>query len=94
MIITQQWWLVWPIGYLAAERPNVSVRMGLALETDQGFQEAIGTGRLFFVEFDGTPELNTAIEWIRARGLHAVTTTVRDASGRDLLEILQVTAPR
>ena len=93
-IITQQWWLVWPIAYLATERPNVSVSMGLAMEKDQAFQEALHNGRLFFVEFEGTPELATAIEWIRARGLHAVTTTVRDASGRDLLEILQVTSPR
>ena len=94
MIITQQWWLVWPIGYLAAERPNVSVRMGLALEPEPAFQEALGNGRLFFVEFAGTPELNTAIDWIRERGLQAVTTTVHDASGRDFLQVLQVTAPR
>ena len=68
-IVTQQWWLVWPIAYLATERPNVSVSMGLAMEPDPAFQEALGNGRLFFVEFAGTPELATAIEWIRERGL-------------------------
>jgi hypothetical protein len=68
--------------------------MGLALEPDPDVQEALGNGRLFFVEFAGTPELDTAIAWIRERGLHAETTTVRDASGRDFLQVLQVTAPR
>jgi hypothetical protein len=93
-IITQQWWLVWPIAYLASGRPNVSVSMGLAMEPDPAFQEALGNGRLFFVEFEGTPELATANNWIRERGLRAVSTTVQDASGRDLLKVLQVTAPR
>ena len=60
-IVTQQWWLRWPIAYLAIERPNVSVSMGFAMEPDPTFQEALGTGRLFFVEFAGTPELATAI---------------------------------
>jgi hypothetical protein len=93
-IITQQWWLVWPIAYLAAERAHVSVSMGLAMKPDPAFQDALGKGRLFIVEFAETPELATAIDWIRARGLHSETTTVRDASGRDLLQVLHVTAPR
>ena len=89
-IVTQQWWLVWPIAYLATAHPNVSVSRSLAVERQPGFQEALQSGRLFFVEFVGTPELAAEIEWIRARGLRSSSTTVRDASGRDLLEILQV----
>jgi len=57
-------------------------------------QETLDNGRLFFVEFAGTPELATALDWIRDRGLRAVTTSVRDSSGRDLLSVLQVSAER
>jgi hypothetical protein len=93
-IVTQQWWLVWPIAYLATEHPNVSVSMGLDVEHQSGFREALPNGRLFFVEFVGTPERAAAIDWIRQRGFPAARTTIRDASGRELLEILQVTAGR
>jgi hypothetical protein len=90
-IVTQQWWLFWPIAYLAKERPHVSLVMGLDREGQPGFQNALQNGRLFFVEFAGTPELATATEWIRERGLHAVSTSIRDASGKELLDVLQVT---
>jgi hypothetical protein len=93
-IVTQQWWLVWPIAYLATEHPNVSVSMGLDVERQAGFSEALHKGRLFFVEFVGTPERAAAIDWIRKRGFPAARTTIRDASGRELLEVLQVTAAR
>ena len=93
-IVAQQWWLGRPIAYLATEHPNVSVSMSLAVEHEPGFQETLQNGRLFFVEFVGTPELATAIDWIRERGLRAASTTVPDASGRDFLEILQATAAR
>jgi hypothetical protein len=66
------------------------VSRSLPVERQPGFQEALQSGRLFFVEFVGTPELTAEIEWIRARGLRSSIPTVRDASGRDLLEILQV----
>jgi hypothetical protein len=90
-IVTQQWWLFWPIAYLAKERPQVSVVMGFDPERHPGFQDALQNGRLFVVEFAGTPELARATEWIRERGLHAVSTSIRDARGKDLLDVLQVT---
>jgi hypothetical protein len=93
-IITQQWWLFWPIAYLALEHPNVSVSMGLQAERQPDLQETARNGRLYFVEFVGTPQLGTTIDWIRARGLHAASTTIQDAGGRDHLEVLQVTAAR
>jgi hypothetical protein len=94
MIVTQQWWLVWPITYLATGHPNVSVSRSLAVERQPGLQEVLFNGRLFFVEFVGTPELAAEIEWIRERGLSVARTTVQDRSGRDLLAVLQVTAAR
>jgi len=93
-IATQQWWLAWPIAYLASEHPDVSVSLGLDVERHAGFSETLQNGRLFFVEFVGTPELAAAIDWIRQRGFRAARSTIRDASGRELLEILQVTAVR
>jgi hypothetical protein len=68
--------------------------MGLDVERQAGFSEALHKGRLFFVEFVGTPERAAAIDWIRQRGFPVARTTIRDASGRELLEVLQVTAAR
>lgn len=93
-IITQQWWLFWPMAYLALEQPNVSVRMGLQAERQPDLRETGRNGRLYFVEFVGTPQLASAIDWIRERGLGAASTTILDAGGRDHLEVLQVTAAR
>ena len=93
-IVAQQWWLRLPMTYLATKHPNVSVTMELASESQPAFQDALRAGRLFLVEFVGTPELSADIAWLRARGLRSTSTIVRDAGGRDLLEILQVAAPR
>ena len=93
-IATRQWWLAWPIAYLASGHPDVSVSMGLDVERHAGFPETLHNGRLFFVEFVGTPERAAAIDWIRQRGFRAARSTIRDASGRELLEILQITAVR
>jgi 4-amino-4-deoxy-L-arabinose transferase-like glycosyltransferase len=89
-IATQQWWLFWPIAYLATEHPNVSVLMNVAGEHQGDLQDALESGGLFFVEFAATPELAKTNDWIVARGLQATATTVHDASGRDLLNVLRV----
>jgi hypothetical protein len=47
-------------------------------------------GRVFFVEFAGTPELAARVDWIRAHGRRATSTVIRDAGGRDLLEVLEI----
>jgi hypothetical protein len=57
VVLTQQWWLYWPIRYLATEHPNVSVGMGLNSGSQQDLEAAIQNGRLFLVEFAETPEL-------------------------------------
>jgi hypothetical protein len=93
-IATRQWWLFWPIAYLATDHPNVSVLMNVPGEHQADLQDAPKSGSLFFVEFAGTPELADANNWIVARGLHATATTIHDASGRDLLKVLQVAAAR
>ena len=93
-IVAQQWWLFWPIAYLAAPHSHVSVIRGPASGTEPALVDALGQGRLFFVEFVDTPERAATSDWIRARGLRAASTRVRDAGGRDLLEIQQVTTAR
>jgi hypothetical protein len=90
----RQWWLFWPIAYLASQHSNVSVIMGPAVEHQPDFQEALRNGRLFLVEFVGTPELTSALDWVRARSLRAARTSIRDASGRDHLAVLQVAPAR
>jgi hypothetical protein len=89
-IVTQQWWLALPMTYLASERQNVVVTLGAVPEDRPGFQEAVRNSRLFFVEFAGRPESIVDLDWMRARGHTAIRTTIPDASGRDLVEILHV----
>jgi hypothetical protein len=91
MIVAQEWWDYWPIAYLASRQTKVSVSQDLgAAEIQPAFQEALSSGQLFLVEFVGTPELAAAAAWVHARGLHATTTTVHAADGRDLLDVVQV----
>jgi hypothetical protein len=92
-VFTQQWWIRWPMAYLATKHPNVSVTWSLPPEDSSALGDALSTGRLFLVEFVETPELSSATAWVRAQGLEAERTTLRDASGRDLLEILRVSRP-
>ena len=91
-IVTRQWWLRWPMAYLATPHRNVSVRTNVDMERDPGFREALASGRLFFVEFTRTPELAAELDWIHARGQNAETTIVRDAGGREHLAVVHVTA--
>jgi hypothetical protein len=89
-IVTQQWWLYWPIAYLASAHPGVTVVRGAPIDRPADVQDAVRDGTLFVVEFVDTPELTSAIGWVNERGLRVTRTAVRDASGRELLEVLQV----
>jgi hypothetical protein len=89
-IVAQQWWHYWPLAYLARGEGKVSVMMSLGTEAQPQFQEALYRGQLFIVEFVGSPELQAGLDWIRARHLASTASFVRDASGRELFEILQV----
>ncbi len=66
--------------------------MNVAGEHQGDLQDALESGGLFFVEFAATPELAKTNDWIVARGLQATATTIHDASGRDLLNVLRVVA--
>jgi hypothetical protein len=94
VVLTQQWWLYWPIRYLATEHPNVSVRMGLNRASGQDLEDAIRNGRLFLVEFAETPELAAALGWVHQRGLDVASTPVQNAGGRDFVLVLRVTRVR
>jgi hypothetical protein len=94
MVLAEQWWLYWPIRYLATEHPNVSVRMGLNRAPRQDLEEAIQNGRLFLVEFAETPGLAAALDWVHQRGLNVATTPVQSAGGRDFVLVLRVSAAR
>jgi hypothetical protein len=93
-VLTEQWWLYWPIRYLATEHPNVSVRMGLNRAPRQDLEDAIQNGRLFLVEFAETPELAAALNWVHERGLNVASTAVQSAGGRDFVLVLRVSAAR
>jgi hypothetical protein len=88
-----QWWLYRPLAYLATPHPNVTVTVANDVTRQPGYAEAVERGRLFFVEFSDTPELATARRWVEQHGLREETTLVRDASGRAIVEVLQVSRP-
>ena len=90
---SEQWWLYRPLAYLATEHPNVVVTVSRDVTRQPGYDEALKAGRLFFVEFSETRELVTTRQWVEQQGLRADTTVVRDASGRPVVEILQVSRP-
>ena len=90
IVVARQWWVYWPIAYLATRHPHVSVSMTLDVERRPDFAQALQEGSVFLVEFAGTSELADAQAWVLQRGLRSATTKITDASGRGLLEILQV----
>jgi len=92
IVAAQQWWLYWPIAYLAQVHPGVRMSTTLAVEDRRDFAEMVDGGRVFIVEFTGSAQLAKAQAWIQAQGLRSTTTVVRDAGGRDLLHVLQVSA--
>jgi hypothetical protein len=94
VVLTQQWWLYWPIRYLATGHTNVSVGMWLNRAPRQDLQEAIQSGRLFLVEFADTPELSAALDWVHQRRLNVASTPVQSAGGRDFMLVLRVSAAR
>lgn len=89
IIATDQWWIYWPIRYLASEHPTVSTKM-TDDERSLDLVALASSGKLFLVEFAGTPELEAKLAEIRARGLRGVSTKIQDASGKDLLEVVEV----
>ena len=91
-IATRQWWLYWPIAYLATQHPAVSVRLDADTAPAADFEAPTrGTAR-FFVEFAGTPELAATLKRVEDTGRRATLTTIADAGGRDHLVIVEVPA--
>jgi hypothetical protein len=86
MIVAASWWLRMPMAYLASAHPTLSVS-GTPLDVSI---ESAGRRRFFVVEFANTPELEAARERLRSHGLEWNVTTIRDAGGRPLIEILEV----
>jgi hypothetical protein len=70
----------------------VTVEAGARGERQPVLEELLDSGRLFFVEFAGTPELKSARDWIREHGRRAEQIPIYDAGGRELIDILWVTA--
>ena len=89
-VVTTQWWLAWPIAYLATPHSYLTVTLGAPPEGRATFDEALRAGRLFFVEFAGRQASAGEWAWIQGRGLRASRTTIHDAGGHDLIEILHV----
>jgi hypothetical protein len=90
VIVTRQWWLYWPIRYLAWEHADVKVHLREPGEPELDFGAPLSRGRLYAVEFADTPELAATRESIQARGLRSTSTTIADASGRGLIEVLEI----
>jgi hypothetical protein len=92
IVVAQQWWLYWPIAYLAQVQPGVTMSTTLTVEDRPDFMQVVAGSRLFVVGFAGSAQLTKAQAWIQARGLRSTTIIVRDAGGRDLIHVLQVSA--
>ena len=93
-VATRQWWLYWPIAYLATPQPTVSVRLDSDADPASGVETpARGTAR-FFVEFAGTPELAATLRRLEQTGRRVTSTTIADAGGRDHLVIVEVAMDR
>jgi hypothetical protein len=85
LVIGQLWWQFYPINYLAQAHPGVTVTMKIPLDDAR---------HVFFVEFAGTPELARAEAWIGAHGRQSTRAVIRDRGGRELLDVLEVSASR
>ena len=91
-ITTRQWWLYWPIAYLAAPHSTVFVRLDANPAQAAAVEPpARGTAR-FFVEFAGTPELAATLRRLEDSGRKATITTIANAAGADHLAIVEVAA--
>ncbi|HEX4567075.1 MAG TPA: hypothetical protein VH138_10625 [Vicinamibacterales bacterium] len=90
LIVGQLWWQFYPIDYLAQAHPGIMVVMKVPPDDAPELRDARARGRVFFVEFAGTPELTRAENWIRARARQMTDTTIRDKGGRDLLHVIEV----
>ena len=82
-IVASQWWLERPVRYLASAYPNLQVVRDFPQENAPP-----RSGRLFAIEFVGTPELDQALTWMRMRGLAVDITHIDAADGRPLLVVL------
>ena len=94
-IATRQWWLYWPIAYLATPHPTVSVR--LDADADAG----AGSSRRRLAARRGSSSSSPARpSWRRRCGASrrpatgSRRTTIADAGGRDHLVIVEVATDR
>jgi len=60
-IVTTEWWNYWPLRYLAADRPGLRVMTWEEAEQQGGFRTALSEGRVFLVEFSGSPAAERAL---------------------------------
>ena len=91
-IATRQWWLYWPIAYLATPHPTVSVHLDASSDAVARLEAPASGTAQFFVEFAGTPELAATLKRVEETGRRATLTTIADAGGRDHLVIVEVQA--
>lgn len=90
LIVGQLWWQFYPIAYLADTHRGVTVTMTIPPDGSPAVEDALAHGRMYFVEFAGTPELARAETWIASHRRQQTTTLIRDQGGRDLLHVLDV----
>ena len=79
-VIAQQWWLVWPMAYLATDtRTSPSPPIW---RRHAWFAETLHRGRLFSSSSQARQVLADRRALARARGWRNTTTMIRDAGGR------------
>lgn len=91
-IITSEWWLYWPIQYLALPERNVSVFSTCNLPPQ------LPAGETWRVEFAGAAECNRLLRASATSSLPAddpaAPRWIRDASGRPLIAVVRTASPQ
>jgi len=60
-IVTTEWWNYWPLRYLASDQRDIEVLNWKEAESRRGLPSALGEGRVFLVEFAGSPAEQRAL---------------------------------
>lgn len=93
VVVAGQWWNHWPLKYLAYRYPQVEV-IGLDQAEQLAAELAPGdrSGRIWFVEFHGSPQQLAVQSRLRSSGFEIHETTFNDYGGTPVVGVLQLRA--
>ena len=88
-IVTSEWWLYWPLEYLALAEPNVRVR-GLSADLDpEARQPSTAAVQTWYVEFAGRPGELAVLQEKRDDGKNLEQEVIDDYAKKPLISLLR-----